>query len=505
MKSIFKAVFTITLFAVFTRALGFLFRIYLSRTIGAEGLGVYQIAHSVFVVLESFIASGIPLTVSKFYSKFELKKDKKAQFGTTTAAFIIGLIIAIILCVIVILFKDVFALIFADPRCILILMCMLPSLLFCSVYAIFRGYFWGQKNFFLVSFSEFFEQVFRILACVILFATTFNVSNRSIGVGIAYTLSTLVSSIFILTCYFVKGGKISKPKSYFKPVLKSATPITGVRVASNLLMPIIAIIMPLRLVAVGFTNEQALSQYGTAMGMTFPLLLLPATLIGSLAMAIVPELSYNMANNNKKDIETRIQSSLKFAVATSAMFLPAFIGLGEPIGQFLFSNIDAGYYLSYAGWIMIPMGINTITNSVLNSLGLETKGFRNALIGSTFLILSVIILPKFIGILSLVWGIGINMTITAFLNARMITKRTGIKLNIIKDIALLSAIALPCALLGSFTYGICSYVFSSFFSLVISGGLCTGMFLLICSIFKLFNVFSYFANIFKYKRKKQNM
>ena len=154
---------------------------------------------------------------------------------------------------------------------------------------------------------------------------------------------------------------------------------------------------------------------------------------------------------------------------------------------------------------MIPMGINTITTSVLNSLGLETKGFKNALIGSTFLILSVLILPRFIGILSLVLGIGLNMSITAFLNAKMIKKKTGISIRLIKDISLMALITLPCALLGSFTYGICTHIFSQFFSLIISGALCTGMFLLICSVFKLFNIFSYFTHIFKFKHKKQNI
>lgn len=43
MKQIVKAAALLTGFSVLTRAVGFLYRIYLSRTLGAEYLGIYQI------------------------------------------------------------------------------------------------------------------------------------------------------------------------------------------------------------------------------------------------------------------------------------------------------------------------------------------------------------------------------------------------------------------------------------------------------------------------------
>ena len=42
--SLVKAVFTLTAFSAADRALGFLFKIYLSREMGAAALGTYQIA-----------------------------------------------------------------------------------------------------------------------------------------------------------------------------------------------------------------------------------------------------------------------------------------------------------------------------------------------------------------------------------------------------------------------------------------------------------------------------
>ena len=65
MKSIFKAVAIITIFSVITRALGFVFRIFLSRKLGAEGIGLYQMGTSILGIFMTLIASGLPLTTAK--------------------------------------------------------------------------------------------------------------------------------------------------------------------------------------------------------------------------------------------------------------------------------------------------------------------------------------------------------------------------------------------------------------------------------------------------------
>ena len=79
MKSLFKTVFIIIFFTGITRLLGFIFRIWLSRTIGAEALGIYQISFSVFMVLLTLVSSGIPLIISRLTAKHIANKDKKAE------------------------------------------------------------------------------------------------------------------------------------------------------------------------------------------------------------------------------------------------------------------------------------------------------------------------------------------------------------------------------------------------------------------------------------------
>ena len=491
MKHLFKAVAIISFFSFLTRIIGFLFRIYLSRAVGAEVLGIYQIAFSVYMVLETIVSSGLPLTVSKLISGNK-DTNKKQQGSIITAALFVGLVAAILLCLIIFLLRSFIGKLFTDIICLNILLIMLPSVVFSAVYAILRGYFWGKKKFFIVSFSEFLEQIFKILSCAIILAIVYSSFDKSIAVSISITISCILSSLFVFILYLKKGMGFSNPKGKIKQILKSSAPITGIRVLSSLLMPLMGIIIPLRLVAVGYTSSQALSQYGIAMGMTFPLLYLPSTVIGSLAMAIIPDLASDLSHNNTKIMQNKITSAITFSLFVSSMILPIYLGLGEYIGDFVFNNKTAGYYLAYACFIMLPIGLNNIASSILNALGLEVKGFINYIIGAVFLIIAILVLPKYTGILSLVWGMGACMIIAGLLNVYMIKKRLKIKIPLALPTIKFLGISLPTALLGKNLYGVLICFLPQVVALAISGIIIFVSFIILCHIFNIIKIDAFF-------------
>ena len=252
------------------------------------------------------------------------------------------------------------------------------------------------------------------------------------------------------------------------------------------------IIIPLRLIAVGYTSSQALSQYGIAMGMTFPLLYLPSTVIGSLAMAIIPDLSSDLSHNNTRLMQNKITAAITFSLFVSSMVLPIYLGLGEYIGDFVFNNKTAGYYLAYACFIMLPIGLNNIASSILNALGLEVKGFINYIIGAVFLLIAILILPKYTGILSLVWGMGACMIVAGLLNVYMIKKRLKIKIPLALPTIKFLGISLPTALLGKNIYGVLICFLPQFFALAISGIIIFASFIILCQMFNIIKINAFF-------------
>ena len=80
MKTIFKAVAVVTIFSIITRTLGFFFRIFLSRKLGAEGLGIFQMSSSILGLFLTLVSSGIPLTTAKLVSKYHTNNDYAKKY-----------------------------------------------------------------------------------------------------------------------------------------------------------------------------------------------------------------------------------------------------------------------------------------------------------------------------------------------------------------------------------------------------------------------------------------
>ena len=127
MKSIFKNVFMITVFSLLTRMLGFFFRIFLSRAIGAEALGMYQVALSIFMVLLTVVSSGFTLIISRMTAGFRGSENKKEIGSLVTSSLFVGLAVSVFLCLVILLFKNLFVNLFTDKNCINILIILLPS------------------------------------------------------------------------------------------------------------------------------------------------------------------------------------------------------------------------------------------------------------------------------------------------------------------------------------------------------------------------------------------
>lgn len=492
----------VALFSVLTRSLGFLFRIYLSRELGAEMLGVYQVAFSVFMVLIVIVASGLPLTVSKQTAKYQVGKNQAAQYGVVSSALIIGLIVALVICVLFILFKNAIATIFADGRSVVILMCLLPAVVFNAVYSAFRGALWGTKNYFFVSLAEFVEQVARIALFAVLIYFVFPLGNKGVLAGVSMTLGCFVSMSFMIIVYFAMKRKLSNPRGHYKEVVTSALPITGVRTATSLIQPLIAVLFPFMLVLSGHTTEQAMSLYGIAMGMALPLLFLPSTIVGAMSFTLIPDLSVSVAQKNNIQIVQKIRSNVFFATLISVLFIPFYIGAGNEICTFLYDNALAGVYLRRSAIIMLPLGLSNITSSILNALNLEVKSFVHNIIGGGVLILCIISLSWLMGVDALILGFLLCMTITTLLNIIMIKKQTKMSLGILKPLFLMLCFVTLSAVLCRFLCGVLCNCVGMFWGLAISCVSCVASFVVLCWTFKLLDVVGLLCRFLPKKLKK---
>ena len=488
LKIMIKAVVIVTVFSIITRALGFLFRIYLSWELGAEMLGLYQVAFSVLGVLVMLVSSGLPLALSKQTAILKSSENKNGMWSATSATLIISVALSIILCALIFLFQSPMSNIFADARVMPILLTLLPAVIFSAIYSSFRGSLWGVKDFFGVSATEFIEQVVRILLFFLMANVLTTHLSGAINASVSFSMACFVSAVVAIVWYYLKGGRLKNPASQYRNILKSATPVTGVRVATSIIQPLIAIIIPFELIAIGFTKELAIAEFGIAVGMTLPLLFLPSTLVGSLAMVLLPELSSDMHAKNHEKANTQIQAAFTFSIFISMLIVPLYMGMSEDIGLFVYNNAKAGYYLLLSAWLMIPIALSNISSTILNAMGLEGKSFKNYLFGAIFLIVCMFTLTRFIGILSLIVGMGGCMLISCMLNNRMIKKRLNIETNILKKTAQMALLAIPCLFLASNTLRVVGFFAPKFFALAFGSIVGAVAFIALCVIFRVLDL-----------------
>ena len=455
-------------------------------------LGSYQVAMSIFAVMMTFVSSGIPVVLSRNVSYFAGNNDKKSIGSIVSSGLIITGIICMIVSLVILLFPNFLSLIFTSNASTEMIYILLPALIFSSIYEVLRGALWGRKKFFAISITEFIEQVLRIILLFILFNTTFLNISPTNKTALSLSLACTISAIIVIIIYFKSSGNLANPKYEFKNLLKESSPITAVRTVSSIVSSIIAIIIPLRLQTFGYSSTEALSEFGIIMGMTFPLLMIPATLIGSLAVTMIPSISEQSNNidsgniKNKSIIKSKINFSIKSSLLFSSILLSTFISLGVPICKLIFGNEKAGIYLSYASIIMIPLGLSQITSSILNAIGLEMKSLKNYILSSSVLILCIFFLPKYFGTFALIIGYFLMSLISAIMNVSMLMKRNLVSLGFLKTILMLLITNLISACLGIFIYNLLQ--FNLLLNIIISAIFTLGSNLLLIICFNIANV-----------------
>lgn len=500
MKSVLKTVGIITIFSILTRLLGFFFRIFLSRKLGAEGLGIYQIASSIIGVFMTLVASGLPLTTAKSVAKFHHEKNSLKKDVTTTSACVIAFVASIVSCVVLVLGKDALNFFVKNETATELILIMCPAIIFSSVYATFRGALWGQNSFFWVSFTEFLEQIVRILLILIFAYKMTDVYTSTKTVAWTFSLTCLISSVIVIIVYLIKGGKVRFKTGEYKNILKSASPITGVRIASSFLQPVTALLIPFLLCLVGFSSTDAISCYGVIMGMSFPLLFTPMTVIGSISMVLVPKISVLKANKDFDAISKSIDSSIGFSLFLGVLFIPLFLSCGDLIGIVLYDNLSAGIYLQLSAVCILPIILNNITSSLLNALDMEVKSFINYIIGTVVLLASLVSLTFIFKEYSIIISFFLSMSTIAFLNYRMILKTVPYqRSNILKTILKYLLIILPCSILGHMLSNVLYNFLPAFVAGFIGGGV--SMISTVILIY-VFNVYDFLTAIkLKFQKK----
>ena len=86
-NQIIKGTIILTTASLLSRALGFLYRIFLSNLIGARGMGIFQLIFPVLGFCVAVSCGGIQIAVSRFVAE---SKDNAGKFMTLISSIIMS-------------------------------------------------------------------------------------------------------------------------------------------------------------------------------------------------------------------------------------------------------------------------------------------------------------------------------------------------------------------------------------------------------------------------------
>ena len=428
-SSVYRSAAQVTAFSTVEKSLSFAYRIILSRFLGAEGVGIYQICLSVFSVFLTMASSGIPVTVSRMIARQTALGCESGKHAVVTAGVLSTLMFTLPAAVIIFFGREALAFLFPDRDSLNIFTILLPGLVLTSVYAVMRGAFWGNKQFLPYSLIELAEDSVMVVLGTVLAFTAVSPADGAMKATAAALISYVFSFFVSVGWYLAHGGRFTSPKSQLKPLLASAMPITAMRTSTSLLNSVVATFLPALLIgACGYDNSQALAVYGAVTGMSLPVLFIPNALIGSIAVVVAPEMSENYYAGKTDRLKRDVERTIKGAMTVAALLAPVLFAAGEDLGVLLFDNAFSGRVIRDFAFMLMPMCVSMITTTVLNSMNCEVKTLIYFFIGALFMLACIFILTPFMGVYSYMTGLAGSNVITAVLNVRLLrNKCKGVK------------------------------------------------------------------------------
>ncbi len=445
-SGVFRSALIVTAFSLATRSTAFLFKIYLSRTLGAEVMGLYQIALTVFFLFIALSTGGISTVLSRKIAERNAVNQTSDKLLTTSLLIALSLSTACTL--IAYLCLPYLDFLITDERAIPLLKIMLPALFSTTFYIVIRGWFWGNKHFFDYSLSELIEEILRVGFTLFFVLGIVSGINGENGLALAFTVSDFIVMIIITVMFFLRGGNFTRCGD-FKEILKPALPLTVMRIIGSFAGTAVALIIPSGLIKGGMTVSEATTAIGRVSSMANPLLFAPNAIINSLAVVLIPEMS---EANYKKDftaLKEQIKKGISLSLVLSGAFMLLYLALGKELTTLIFNDTPSGEYLEKASVLLMLMPINLIASSAVNSVGLEKKNFLSYGIGITLMLLASFILPRYLGLNAVIIADVLFLATTSLLNLYFLQKHINSSFGIRKIVFTVAVFSILCAILAN--------------------------------------------------------
>lgn len=415
---------------VLVKIIGFLYRIFLSRTMGAEELGIYQLIFPVFSVCFALSASGLSTGISKYVAQLHDNGKGQLQY------FYSGIAISLFLSMLCFLFLQMYApwiarYILLEQRCSELVRFLSYSVPLSAVHACINSYYYGRQKAVVPAVSQLIEQISRV-ASVWLFYSIASASGRGMtaaSAAIGLSVGEGAACLFCLTAFSLRNTVSLKAQHFYSPFISSvlhnsffsagktiffyALPLTTNRLSLTLFSSLETILIPGALRNFGYSSSEALRTYGVLTGMALSVIYFPTVFSNSVSVMILPYISEASSLGEVKKIKRSIHLTITGSVFLGFFCTGIFLLFGNFIGIQLFHNALAADFIKVLSWICPFLFLGSVLSSVLHGLGHPMLPFLLNLGGCGIRIFFIYYLIPVMGLEAYLIGILVSQVVCA--------------------------------------------------------------------------------------------
>lgn len=427
-NNLLKGTLILTVAGVLTRILGFFYRIYLSNTIGAEGLGIYQLIFPIYAICFTLYASGLQTAISQVISSE--KASKKSILTTMTLSLIVSFSLSIFL------YNSaewISIHYLGAPQCKELLRILSLIFPFCGITSVINGAFYGLNKAGVPAATQLIEQVVRIGFVFFMTLPMFGMPAKlSCEIAVwGLIIGELASNIFnLISLYLARKNFRESHARYTKKILKLAIPLSSTRLVISILNSLEAVLIPAMLIQYGMPARQAISIYGILSGMVLPFLLFPGAITNSLSVLLLPAISNAYGRNDRRKIKVTSQIAIKYTLLLGLLSTFVFSMFGKNLGALIYQNETAGNYLFIMSALCPFIYCSTTLSSIINGLGKTHITFRNTVIGLAVRIAFLSLLTPRIGIFGYLLGLFLSQILITILDGQYLYRMSNFHLQI---------------------------------------------------------------------------
>lgn len=429
-----KNTLILTVTALLLRSIGIVFRIWLTGKIGAEGIGLYQIVFSVYILASTFASTGICTAVTRVVTERLAAGDPRGGFRAVRAAVLLSLLCAGATAALLRLFGGFIAVnLLAQPQAEPAIRILPISLPFLGASACVRGYFTARRRSLPGSLGQILEQLVRIAVTIALMAyfSGADLGQLAAVVMLGDCAAEAVFTLFILICYrkdktkLLQQAPVLKNRAALREIFRISFPISAGRYLHTALRTVENVITPLCLAAYAGAKQNALSQFGAVKGMALPLLLFPASLLSAVSTLLVPEITEAAAKGNTPAVQRAVQKVFGVTMLSCLPVVAVFFCCSGQLGLLIYQSSEVGWLLRALAPLIPFMYLDLITDGILKGLDQQKALLRNCVIDSALRIILVLLaVPRagMLGFLGVMFFSNIFTTALALVRIKKVTK-----------------------------------------------------------------------------------